>query len=119
MVNQHNDSRLIFRNGGGTNIGLMLAQEFFEKHAAKNVNDLGKAMIWLTEEVGELAHIIRIEDKERYKDGLGDILMWLFTLSRLLDENLAKSLEYSVDQLVAAGFTDLPPEGDRDLEHDR
>jgi NTP pyrophosphatase (non-canonical NTP hydrolase) len=100
----------VFEVEGETYQGLERAQEFFEAHVPFD-GDKNAAFTWLSEEVGELARIIRTGQENRYRDGIGDVMMWLVTLSKLLDVRLSDSLRYSVGQLVAKGFTDLKPTG--------
>jgi len=100
----------IFRAGGSTHEGLRNAQAFFERYV-HNVESLDRAFLWLSEEVGEAARIIRREEVIRYRDAIGDLTMWVFTLSRLLGIEVADALEYSVRQLVAKGYSELDPSG--------
>jgi NTP pyrophosphatase (non-canonical NTP hydrolase) len=100
----------IFRKGGSTYDGLLKAQAFFDEHV-HNVESIDRAFLWMTEELGEAARIIRREEVTRYKDAIGDLTMWVITLSRLLGIEVADALEYSVRQLVAKGYSDLDPSG--------
>lgn len=102
-----------FRKGGTTFTGLNEAQEFFEKYA-DNMENPERAFLWLCEELGELGRIIRTENKNRYQDGIGDILMWVFTMARLLNVKVSDALEYSTQQLVAKGYTKLEATGEID-----
>ncbi|MCP4663741.1 MAG: hypothetical protein GY856_50805 [bacterium] len=98
----------IFKPGGTTYEGLRRAQEFFEEHVT-NVGDIAEALSWMTEELGEAASTIRRREEGKYLDAVGDLTMWCITLARLLDIGIAEALDYSTRQLVAKGYTDLPP----------
>jgi NTP pyrophosphatase (non-canonical NTP hydrolase) len=100
----------IFKEGGSTYEGLLKAQQCFVKHV-RNVESPDRAFLWLSEELGEAARIIRRKDAARYKDAIGDMTMWMITLSRLLGIELADALQHSVRQLVAKGYSDLDPGG--------
>lgn len=100
----------IFREGGSTYEGLRKAQEFFDKYV-HNVESPDRAFLWMSEELGEAARIIRREEAARYKDAIGDLMMWVITLSRLLGIEVAEALKYSVRQLVAKGYSELDPSG--------
>lgn len=100
----------IFKEGGSTYEGLRKAQAFFDKHV-HNVESLDRAFLWMSEEFGEAAEIIRRQESTRYKDAIGDLSMWLITLSRLLGIEMADALECSVKQLVAKGYAELNPSG--------
>lgn len=93
----------IFEKGGLTYEGLTKAQEFFEKYV-RNVEDIDKAILWMAEELGEAAYIIRNNDKSRYLDAVGDIVMWTITLARLLDLNVADALSFSIKELQRKGY---------------
>jgi NTP pyrophosphatase (non-canonical NTP hydrolase) len=100
----------IFREGGSTYEGLLKAQQFFEKYV-RNVESLDRGFLWMSEELGEAARIIRREQTARYRDAIGDMTMWVITLSRLLGIEVADALQYSVRQLVAKGYSELDPSG--------
>jgi NTP pyrophosphatase (non-canonical NTP hydrolase) len=116
-----NDKKLeeliLFRPGGVSYMGLEEAQEFFKTYV-DNVDNPEKAFLWLCEEIGELGRIIRTQKKNRYKDGIGDVLMWMFSLAQMLDVRVSQALEYSTQQLVAKGYTKLAATGkiDRPLD---
>jgi NTP pyrophosphatase (non-canonical NTP hydrolase) len=78
-----------------------------------NEAELDRAFLWLTEEVGELAHIVRKGMHERYKDGVGDIVMWCITIANMVGVSVADALEYSTEQLVNKGYTKLPRLNDK------
>lgn len=48
---------------------------------------------WLTEEVGELARALRLEDRDQLKEELADVLAWLSSLANLLGIELEEAAE--------------------------
>ncbi|MDP6110882.1 MAG: MazG nucleotide pyrophosphohydrolase domain-containing protein [Planctomycetota bacterium] len=44
-----------------------------------------KSFLWLAEEVGELAEVIRKRDKENMPEEFADVLAWLCTLASMMD----------------------------------
>lgn len=55
---------------------------------------LSKTFMWFTEEVGELSHALRENNKEEMKKEFADVLAWLFTLASLsgirMEETISK-----------------------------
>lgn len=47
-----------------------------------------KTMLWLVEEVGELAEAIRKDDVEKIKEEMADVLAWLVSLANLYSIDL-------------------------------
>ena len=55
---------------------------------------LYKTFIWLIEEVGELATLIKSKEmlKEKFKDELADIIAWTISLANLLEIDIQEAL---------------------------
>ena len=107
-----------FQPGGSTYSGLDDAREFFAKYATK-IEESRDALVWFMEEVGELAHVVRSKNSRFYPDAIGDVMLWVFTLARLLDVNVADCLSHSVGQMLAKGHLNVAPLGVRDAEPPR
>ena len=75
--------------------GIKELQSFHRRYFA--VYDVTVALIWMTEELGELARAARIHDTMTLKEKLGTLCMWCFSLANSLEIDLSKSIERTVD----------------------
>ncbi|MFW9950714.1 MAG: MazG nucleotide pyrophosphohydrolase domain-containing protein [Candidatus Thorarchaeota archaeon] len=69
----------------------LIKQLYFTKDKERG---LYKTFIWLTEEVGELANLIKAKEiiKENVKDELADIIAWTISLANILDIDIEEAL---------------------------
>ena len=49
-------------------------------------------MLWMVEEIGELAEAVRRGEKEGLEEEMADVLAWLASLANLLDVDLEKAV---------------------------
>lgn len=63
----------------------IVRDRYFE---SDNERGIYHTALWFHEEVGELSAAIASGDVQNAKEELGDVLMWLFTLSNLLDVDM-------------------------------
>jgi len=68
----------------------IVKQRYYETDSKRGIYH---TFLWFNEEVGELSSAIASGDKENAKEELGDVFMWLLTLSNLLDIDMEEALE--------------------------
>jgi len=68
-------------------MGIKEFQKMIEDIYFKKDSDRGpeKSFLWFSEEVGELAEVIRKRDREKMPNEFADVLAWLFTLASMMD----------------------------------
>jgi len=59
-----------------------------------NKRGLNKTFIWLVEEIGELAQLLKTEsiDREKISEELADIIAWTNSIANLLNIDIEKAL---------------------------
>lgn len=61
----------------------------------KNDEKRGKLgnFAWLVSEIGELARVLRTEDKEKIKEEFADVFAWLASLANVLNIDLEEAVQ--------------------------
>ncbi|HID94835.1 MAG TPA: nucleotide pyrophosphohydrolase [Candidatus Latescibacteria bacterium] len=54
---------------------------------------LAETFVWFTEEVGELAKLLRRGERSTYAEEIGDVLAWLASLANLMGVGLEAGIE--------------------------
>lgn len=67
-----------------------LMKEVYYKRDSKRGKE--KTMLWLVEEVGELAKAMRKSSKKEIEEEVADVLAWLASLANLLEIDLEKAV---------------------------
>ncbi|MFX1259280.1 MAG: MazG nucleotide pyrophosphohydrolase domain-containing protein [Promethearchaeota archaeon] len=69
----------------------LMRELYFHQDSKRGIK---ATFIWLTEEIGELATIIKEQeiDKEKASDELADICAWINSIANLLDINMEEAL---------------------------
>ena len=69
----------------------LMKKLYFHKDSKRGIKD---TFIWLVEEIGELAKILKYQniDKEKAAEEIADIIAWTNSLSNLLDIDIEKAL---------------------------
>ncbi len=49
--------------------------------------------VWLVSEIGELARVLRDEDKEKIKEEVADVFAWLASLANVLEIDLEEAVQ--------------------------
>jgi len=63
-----------------------------------NVKDIGKEIVLLTEELGELARAFRDKKKEEMIDAIGDIMIYCLGLCEILGVNSEKVIQKIIEK---------------------
>lgn len=56
-----------------------------------------RTMLWLVEEIGELAEAVRKEDREAMEEEFADVLAWLASLANVLEVDLEMAARSKYD----------------------
>ena len=69
----------------------LMKKLYFHKDSKRGIKD---TFIWLIEEIGELAKILKYQniDKKKAAEEIADIIAWTNSLSNLLDIDIEKAL---------------------------
>jgi len=69
----------------------LIKEIYFHRDSERGIN---KTFIWLVEEIGELANLIKYEKIERKQisEEIADVIAWTISLANLLDINVEKAL---------------------------
>lgn len=67
----------------------LMRELYFERDSKRGVE---KTMLWLVEEVGELASAVRDGDEERIKEEIADVIAWVSSLANLLNIEIEDAL---------------------------
>ena len=69
----------------------LIKKLYIEQDQKRGIKD---TFIWLTEEIGELANVLKYEkiDKDKASEELADIVAWATSLANLLDIDLEDAL---------------------------
>jgi len=70
-------------------------QELMKELYFKNDSERGveKTMLWLVEEVGELAAAVKEGDEEKAKEEIADVIAWTASLANLLGIEIEEALK--------------------------
>lgn len=68
-----------------------LMRDLYFKNDEKRVK-LGN-FAWLVSEIGELARVLRTEDKEKIKEEFADVFAWLASLANVLNIDLEEAVQ--------------------------
>jgi NTP pyrophosphatase (non-canonical NTP hydrolase) len=77
-----------------------MQKEVFEnkKKRSFNITDVGKEIILMTEELGELAKAYKNGNKEQQVDAVGDIMVYCLGLCEILGVNSEELLRKIIDR---------------------
>ena len=69
----------------------LMRELYFHRDSERGIN---RTFIWLVEEIGELANLIKYEkiEKKHISEEIADIIAWTNSLANLLDINIEKAL---------------------------
>ena len=67
----------------------LIRRAYFEKDRRRG---LYKTVLWLIEEVGELATAIRREDKKNIAEEIADVIAWVVSIANLLGIDVEQAL---------------------------
>lgn len=69
----------------------LMRELYFNRDSERGIN---RTFIWLVEEIGELANLIKNEkiEKKHISEEIADIIAWTNSLANLLDINIEKAL---------------------------
>ena len=69
----------------------LMRELYFHRDSERGIN---RTFIWLVEEIGELANLIKYEkiEKTHISEEIADIIAWTNSLANLLDINIEKAL---------------------------
>lgn len=69
----------------------LMKEIYLHRDSERGIN---RTFIWLVEEIGELANLIKDEnfEKKLISDEIADIIAWTNSLANLLDINIEKAL---------------------------
>ena len=69
----------------------LMKEIYFHRDSERGIN---RTFIWLVEEIGELANLIKYEniEKKQISEEIADIIAWTNSLANLLDINIEKAL---------------------------
>jgi len=69
----------------------LMREIYFHRDSERGIN---RTFIWLVEEIGELANLIKYEkiEKKHISEEIADIIAWTNSLANLLDINIEKAL---------------------------
>jgi len=63
---------------------------YYERDSKRGID---KTMLWIVEEVGELAEAVRRNDKKAIGEEMADVFAWLVSLANLLNIDLEEEVK--------------------------
>lgn len=90
-----------------------LQKEIFEnkKRRGFNVSDVGKEVVLMVEELGELARAVKNQDREAMTDAVGDLMVYCLGLCEILGIDSQKVIERIVENNRTRKHTGFMKEG--------
>ncbi len=75
----------------------LMRELYFHRDSERGIN---RTFIWLVEEIGELANLIKYEkiEKKHISEEIADIIAWTNSLANLLDIDIEKALSEKYPQ---------------------
>ncbi|MBC7115304.1 MAG: nucleotide pyrophosphohydrolase [Archaeoglobi archaeon] len=67
----------------------LMRELYFERDSKRGIH---RTMLWLVEEVGELASAVRDGDEEKAREEIADIIAWTSSLANLLGIEIEEAL---------------------------
>ena len=91
-----------------------LQKEIYEnkKRRGFNVSDVGKEVVLMVEELGELARAVKNRDKEQMADATGDLMVYCLGLCEILGIDAQHLLERIVENNKTREHTGFMKEGE-------
>ena len=89
-----------------------LQKEIFEnkKRRGFNTTDVGKEVVLMVEELGELARAVKNQDKQQMTDAIGDLMVYCLGLCEILGIDAQNVLEKIVENNTTRDHTGFIPE---------
>jgi NTP pyrophosphatase (non-canonical NTP hydrolase) len=85
-----------------------------KKRRGFNVSDVGKEVVLMVEELGELARAVKKHDKEDMIDAVGDLMVYCLGLCEILGVDAQEVLEKIVEKNKTREHTGYIPEKTED-----
>ena len=75
----------------------LMKELYFHRDSERGIN---RTFIWLVEEIGELANLLKYEkiEKKHISEEIADIIAWTNSLANLLDIDIEKALSEKYPQ---------------------
>ncbi len=75
----------------------LMKELYFHSDSERGIN---RTFIWLVEEIGELANLLKFEkiEKKQISEEIADIIAWTNSLANLLDIDIEKALSEKYPQ---------------------